>query len=114
MTLLARRSRLLTFLVALVQLSLPGALEVIDATRARNGIDAVAHVEEAAGRQCPPAHSDECVICQYLSMGATRPDPAPGVLPSGACARPAVPAEAYPHSIAHRGLHSRAPPETVG
>lgn len=113
MILLSHQARFLTFLFALVQLTLPGALGVIDAMSAGDGRGSAAHVEETSRQQCRAPHTDECIICRHLSAGATRSTSAHGLLRPIAVMRPATSAEAGPRSVSHRGLHSRAPPESL-
>lgn len=113
MILLSRRYRFLTFLFALAQLALPGALGVIDAMSAGDGRSTAAHIEETTRQQCRAPHSDECIICRHLSTGATRSNPAPGILPQNARMQPAASTDVQPRSVSHRGFHSRAPPETL-
>lgn len=113
MILPARQSRLLTLFCALLQLALPGALGVLDAIIARNARHTVVHIEETTGQQCRPPHPDECIICQYLSTGAIKTDPAPVPLPQIAATEPRPFPQVLPRSVAHSGFRSRAPPETV-
>lgn len=111
MMLPARRSRFAIFLFALLQLALPGALGVVDALSAADTRGSAAHVEETSSQQCRAPHTDECIICRHLSMGATRSDPAPVLLSLAGRAAPATSAGADPRSVSHTGLRSRAPPE---
>src|SRR5215210_2135033 len=64
---LYRRLRLLTYLVALVQLALPGVLGVVHAMSAAERRGSVAHIEESTRRDCPILHSDDCTVCRVLS-----------------------------------------------
>jgi hypothetical protein len=113
MSLLSRQSRFLTVLCAFVQLALPGTLGVLDAMSARDGRGSVAHIEDTSSKQCRTPHSDDCAVCRYLSIGATKSESAPSVVPHVDRIEPRVFAEADPCSVSHGVFRSRAPPELV-
>jgi hypothetical protein len=108
-----RQSRFLTLSCLLVQLVLPGALGVIDAIRAEEGRGPPIHIEEKSGPQCQPSHTDECLICRYLSMGFTKPSAAPVLGAQISRSQPAVSSEASPPSGSRLGFYSRGPPDTI-
>jgi hypothetical protein len=57
---------------AVLQFALPSMVTLADARLERESARAPgAHIEETAGATCRPAHPDECVLCQFLSRGAT-------------------------------------------
>ena len=63
------RFRFVTLLLAALQLAMPGLASLADAAAARESRSTygVTHVEEPGGAQCPPVHTDECALCQFLS-----------------------------------------------
>ena len=67
---LRRSLRVFGLLWAVLQFALPGAVAVLDGMATlRDGVGAVAHVEETSAKTCQPPHSAECGICRYLSAG---------------------------------------------
>jgi hypothetical protein len=108
-----RQSRFLTLSCLLVQLVLPGALGVIDAIRAEEGRGPPIHIEEKGGPQCQPSHTDECLICRYLSMGFTKPNAAPVLVAPISRPQSAVRSDAAPPSASRQGFHCRGPPDTT-
>jgi len=74
---MTRRPRLLRtawLLAAIVQIVLPAFASVADghaeATSAR--ATTTGHVEEFGATGCARQHPDDCVVCRYLTLGATR------------------------------------------
>ena len=67
---LRRSVRVFGLLWAALQFALPGAVSVFDGIATlRDGIGAVAHIEDTSGKSCQPPHSAECGLCRYLSAG---------------------------------------------
>ena len=110
MTSLTRRYRFLTFLCALIQMGLPGALGVVDAMSASEGRDSRSHIEETTGKQCHGSHSTECLVCRLLATGATGADPAPAIVTMAGDSELTPASASNPRSIRHRTFQSRAPP----
>lgn len=111
MVFLSRSSRFLTFLFALLQLSLPGALGVIDAMASRT---TAAHAEDQSHRGCPTTHTDACVVCRYLSGAAAEARSETPVLVAAAVLAQPLAADGWaPRSAGNVARHSRAPPENL-
>lgn len=109
-----RSARALTFLFALLQLTLPGALRVIDALNAGKAGVVTAHVEDGRSQSCQAPHTDECVVCQYLSTDATVPPPPFAfVLDECQALPPSTSLQSDSGADAHPLFRSRAPPEAV-
>jgi hypothetical protein len=114
MAFLSRSARMWTLLFALLQLTLPGMLSVVDAMRVETGRTAVAHVEDQSHGGCPAPHTDACDLCRYLSSAATGVRNATPVLDAAAVlSAPVATAEWAPRSAASLTRRSRAPPENV-
>ena len=107
-----RASRFLTLLFALFQLTLPGALRVMDALNAADSRGSAPHVEETSGSLCRAAHTDECLVCRYLSTGATGSRPQLEFAAPTAHGQLVASAWIAPASGSHLLFRSRAPPET--
>src|SRR6185312_4695061 len=67
--------RALAFVLALVQVVTPGLAALADAElqAASNSPAAAAHVESHGRPQCPRVHTDDCILCQYLTTNRCRP-----------------------------------------
>ena len=107
---LYRRFRPLTYLFALVQLLLPGALGVVHAMSARDQHGSPSHIEATTGRDCAVLHGDDCSICRVLSTGVAGSDHAPSLPTHAARSQTVAIAAAAPQSDWRQGFNSRAPP----
>jgi hypothetical protein len=104
MSLLSFRTRLMAAACALVQLSLPGTLAVVDAPSVRDWRGVVAQIEETTGEQCQAEHRDECIV--FLP----RSDSAIGIVELAVLPQTAGIPLVTPAS--HES-HSRAPPAAL-
>jgi hypothetical protein len=107
---LSRPLRLLTLLFAAIQFAVPAVVSVVDGAQARGGRNSGSHVEEVGGKQCRPPHSEDCLLCRFLSAttGVTTAAPAPTIEEKSAT----VPeASVTLCAVAERyGFNPRAPP----
>ncbi|MFL5575530.1 MAG: hypothetical protein ACJ79S_06130 [Gemmatimonadaceae bacterium] len=83
-----RLARLLTLLVALLQIGAPPLASIADARLERESERsprAAAHVESHSSPQCPRVHPADCGLCQFLTALAT-PGRAAASVPASAAA----------------------------
>jgi hypothetical protein len=64
-----RRRRIFALIWAVLQFALPASATLVDAQSAEAS-PGDAHVEEAPGRDCVPAHSPDCAVCKHLSASS--------------------------------------------
>src|SRR3954454_12083321 len=109
-----RVARLVTLVVALVQLVAPTLASVADARLEREierSPRVAAHLESHSTPSCPRAHPQDCALCQLIHATASAP-PLRGVVPP-AIAEVAVAVDAAPGRAAaseHAPALPRAPP----
>lgn len=65
--------RVLTGILALLQVAAAPATALADALFASDPSAAVAHVEEHSSKSCQPPHSADCAFCRYLTGNAATP-----------------------------------------
>jgi len=106
----SRRVRFLTLLLAAMQLAVPAFVSVADGSVARAGRASAAHVEEVGGKQCRPPHSEDCLICRFLSAAhSVAWSAAPCATAEEIASLRAVPATGFAAGVLY-GFNSRAPP----
>jgi hypothetical protein len=97
---------------AIVQMAVPAVVAFADAdlALASGGVTQV-HVEDHTGRNCRPAHPDDCALCRLLSHFSPQRGQA-AILPRVAVVRPGLSADVAPllSFIAGALARSRAPP----
>jgi hypothetical protein len=106
---IARRP--LAVLACILQLVLGGAGGFADAwLESTSAGPLAAHVEET-GTSCPPAHTEDCVVCRQLTAVYGAPEAAsPCPIVEGQAVRVAPKADRAPSSRLARTLLPRAPP----
>lgn len=107
---LSRSVRLLALLLAAMQFAVPAVVSVVDGAQARGGRNSASHVEEVGGKQCRPPHSEDCLVCRFLSAthNVTIPVAAPAMDEQRATVSDAA---VTPCLVTGRyGFNPRAPP----
>lgn len=111
---LSRTTRFLTLLFAAIQFAVPAVVSVADGAIARGGRNAGSHVEDVGGKQCRPPHTEDCLLCRFLTAthSAAPAAPAPAIEQTIA----SIPTTRIAHTaVADRyGFNSRAPPTLLG
>src|SRR4051812_9882973 len=109
-----RATRLLTLVFAALQFAVPAVVSVADGAVARGGRNPAGHAEEVGGTRCRPPHTEDCLICRFLSATHSA---------AGATAAPAIEQTIAPVRSAfvafsavggRYGFSSRAPPALLG
>jgi hypothetical protein len=102
--------RFLTLLFAAMQFAAPAVLSVADGSLAREGRTSTSHIEEVGGKQCRAPHSEDCLVCRFLS--ATHGVAAAAALAplTQEIAPASTPVASLAASADRHGFNSRAPP----
>jgi hypothetical protein len=107
---LSRPFRFLTLLLAAMQFAVPAVVSVVDGAQARGGRNSGSHVEEVGGKQCRPPHSEDCLICRFLSAAhGVATSAAPCLAEEEIASLQAAPAPSAAVGSQY-GFDSRAPP----
>jgi len=107
---LSRPVRFVTLLLAAVQFAVPAVVSVADGDAALAGRNSGTHIEEVGGKQCRPPHSEDCLICRFLSAAhAVTSSAAPSVVVEVIASPSAALVAACTVGDRH-GFNSRAPP----
>jgi hypothetical protein len=106
----SRRVRFLTLLLAAMQFAVPALVSVADGSVARAGRTSAAHVEEVGGKQCRPPHSEDCLICRFLSAAHSVASTAATCAAAEEIASLRAALATSPAAGALYGFNSRAPP----
>ena len=107
---LSRPTRFLTLVFAAIQFAVPALVSVADGVVARGGRNSASHVEDVGGKQCRPPHTEDCVVCRFLSAthSTAAASSQPAIVQSVASNPTTFDARA---TVADRyGFNSRAPP----
>jgi hypothetical protein len=105
-----RPYRLLTLVLAAIQLAMPAVTSVADGAVAKLVSDPGMHVESLGDNQCTPPHSADCAVCRYLS-GDSAPVPEPvAPMEPGEALPPFAVAPQLRGAVIHDFTKSRAPP----
>jgi hypothetical protein len=107
---LSRTTRFLTLLFAAIQFATPAVISVADGAVARGGRNSASHVEDVGGKQCRPPHTEDCLLCRFLSATHSTAAAAPRPVIEQSVASISTMFDAR-SSVADRyGFNSRAPP----
>jgi hypothetical protein len=102
--------RVVTLLWAVLQLALPSAITIADATLAPASAR-FEHVEESSGTDCASVHADDCALCRYLTnFSAEAPRAECLAHPEQIAGRPERPATSVRVAAIRALPLSRAPP----
>ena len=107
---LSRPVRLLTLLLAAMQFAVPALVSVADGSGARAGRTSAAHIEEVGGKQCRPPHSEDCLICRFLSATHQAASSAAPACVGEEISSPSASLVSPSAVDDRRGFNSRAPP----